>query len=170
MFEQALAEDPDNAIALIGMGNWHFDDGNIPEARSMAERVKESDFEQLSDKSQAEKSLAELCAKLQLWDYLQACNTAQNNAAQNDAAQNDAAQNDAAQNDALTARMQEGCRFALEGGCQEALSRFLSIVQEDRGFMDDVGRKAMVAVFDLLPVGSELTYDYRNKLSLLLFS
>ena len=78
--------------------------------------------------------------------------------------------NDAAGPGGLASRMQNGCELALGGSHGEALEAFLAIVSEDRGFMDDAGRKAMVAVFDILPNDSELTYGYRNKLSSLLFS
>ena len=155
MFQQALKEDPDNTVALIGMGNYHFDKGNTEEARGIAERVSESDLDRLPDKAEVEKSLAGLRAKLYLWDNLQACTDADNGGAEAGG---------------LGARLREGCELALEGAHEEALKRFLSIVQEDRSFMEDVGRKAMVAMFDLLPNDSELTYGYRNKLSSLLFS
>ena len=159
MFQQALQEDPDNAVALIGMGNYQFEEGNLEEARAAVARVSEFDLGNLVDKANAEKALAGLKAKLFLRDSLDACA---------DAGGGDAGGGDAA--DDINSRLRRGCELALEGSYEASLEALLSIVGEDRKFMDDIGRKSMVAVFDLLPNDSELTFAYRNKLSSLLFS
>ena len=158
MFEQALQEDPDNAVALIGMGNYQFDEGNLEEARAAVARVSEFDLGNLADKANAEKALAGLRAKLFLRDSLDACAAAGGGVSGGDAA------------DDISSRLRRGCELALEGAYEASLEALLSIVAENRKFMDDIGRKGMVAVFDLLPNDSELTYAYRNKLSSLLFS
>lgn len=154
-FEEALQDDSENPVALIGMGNHQFEEGKPEEARAILQRVSEFDLDRLPDKAQAEKALAGLRSKLYLFDSQQASSESAVGGG-----------NEAA----LGSRLHEGCGLALSGAHEAALERFLSIVQENRKFMDDAGRKAMVAVFDLLPNDSEITYNYRNKLSSLLFS
>jgi len=46
----------------------------------------------------------------------------------------------------------------------EALAQLLEIVQRDRGFHDDVGRKRMVQVFELAAAQPQLVSDWRRRL------
>jgi putative thioredoxin len=48
------------------------------------------------------------------------------------------------------ARYQLGVRATLEGDYQDAMEQFLLLIQRDRGFGDDAGRKALLSVFNLL--------------------
>ena len=57
----------------------------------------------------------------------------------------------------------------LEGDYKKALDLFLEIVQRDRSYRDDGARKAMVAIFNLLGEGNELTKEYRRKLAMVLY-
>ncbi|AXL51826.1 thioredoxin [Paraburkholderia caffeinilytica] len=50
-----------------------------------------------------------------------------------------------------------------------ALEHLLAIVQRDRAFRDDIGRKTMLSVFDLAAHQPELVSQWRRKLSALLF-
>ncbi len=150
-FEQTLAEDPDNAAGLIGLGNHMADQGNLEEAKKAAERVTDAALERLTDKAPAEKALNGLKAKIFLHECLEA---AEEKKAE----------------DEMSVRFENACRQALQGAHEEALEGFFSIVKEDRAFHGDGGRKGMVAVFDLLPNDSPITYAYRNKLSSVLFS
>jgi len=174
MFQQALQEDPDNAVALIGMGNYQFEEGNLEEARAAVARVSEFDLDNLVDKANAEKALAGLRAKLFLRDSLDACaDTGGGEVGGGDAGGGEVGGGDAGGGETaedLNSRLRRGCELALEGAYEASLEALISIVREDRKFMDDIGRKSMVAVFDLLPNDSELTYAYRNQLSSLLFS
>ena len=55
--------------------------------------------------------------------------------------------------------------LAIAGGQYEAgMDQLLEIIRRDRGFQDDIGRKTLLSVFDLLP-GSELATLYRRKLA-----
>ena len=47
---------------------------------------------------------------------------------------------------------------------EAALLNLLSILQKDRQFQDDVARKTMVKVFDLLGKGNPLASEYRRKM------
>jgi putative thioredoxin len=48
------------------------------------------------------------------------------------------------------------------------MDQLLEIVRRDRGFEDDIGRKTLLSVFDLLG-GGELVSRYRRRLSSLLY-
>jgi len=55
--------------------------------------------------------------------------------------------------------------LAIAAGQYEAgMDQLLEIIRRDRGFQDDIGRKTLLSVFDLLP-GSELATLYRRKLA-----
>ncbi len=46
-----------------------------------------------------------------------------------------------------------------------AMEQMLEVVRRDRGFADDAGRKALLAVFNLLGAGHPLVAEYRRKLA-----
>jgi putative thioredoxin len=66
-------------------------------------------------------------------------------------------------------RFDLGCALALRGEFEDALAEFLAVVQLDRAFEDDAGRRAMLALFALLGDGHELTRTFRDRLSATLF-
>jgi len=47
---------------------------------------------------------------------------------------------------------------------ENALEAFMQLLQLDRSFRDDAGRKGLLAVFDLLEDQNELVNRYRRKL------
>ncbi|MCG6932181.1 MAG: thioredoxin [Gallionella sp.] len=51
----------------------------------------------------------------------------------------------------------------------EGMDQLLEIVRRDRGFRDDIGRKTLLDVFNLLGGQGELVSEYRRKLSGLLY-
>lgn len=63
------------------------------------------------------------------------------------------------------ARYQLAAVRVLGGDYERALAELLEIVRRDRKFGDDAGRKAMLAVFNLLGSGDELVKKYRTALS-----
>lgn len=50
------------------------------------------------------------------------------------------------------------------GDYEAALEAAMSILQRDREFRDDIGRKTMIRIFSLLGKGSELTTRYRRRM------
>ena len=50
-----------------------------------------------------------------------------------------------------------------------AMDELLEIVQRDRGYQDDIGRKTLISVFDMASAQPELVAQYRRRLSSLLF-
>lgn len=70
----------------------------------------------------------------------------------------------AADGDDLEARYRRGARAALAGDHETALTDFLHILQRDRGFADDGGRKGLLAVFELLGNSGDLVNRYRGRM------
>ncbi|MFP4182468.1 MAG: thioredoxin [Thiohalospira sp.] len=66
--------------------------------------------------------------------------------------------------DDLEARYRRGARAALAGDHETALADFLHILQRDRTFAEDGGRKGLLAVFELLGNEGELVNRYRSRL------
>lgn len=69
----------------------------------------------------------------------------------------------------LTLKIDLAEALAASESHEEALQLALSIVQEDQGDHRERARQTMVDIFRLLPPDSELTAEYRRKLSLALF-
>ena len=55
--------------------------------------------------------------------------------------------------------------LAAAGDYERALAELLAIVQTDRAFGDDIGRRTMLTVFEALPGDSDLTRRYRRELA-----
>jgi putative thioredoxin len=47
---------------------------------------------------------------------------------------------------------------------EPAMEAFMTILQRDREFRDDIGRRSLLAVFDILGSESELVQRYRRQL------
>ncbi|NPT33562.1 thioredoxin [Paraburkholderia xenovorans] len=69
----------------------------------------------------------------------------------------------------LEARFDLASAFIARLKYAEALEQLLAIVQRDRTFRDDIGRKTMLSVFDLTAHQPELVSQWRRKLSASLF-
>jgi putative thioredoxin len=61
-------------------------------------------------------------------------------------------------------RYRLGAALMLSGSTQTALEQFLYLLQHDRGFKEDAGRKALLAAFDLLGKDNELAGIYRRRM------
>jgi putative thioredoxin len=149
IFEQVLAEEPQNPIAQIGMGHILLDQGDIEGAREKAYGVNEVELEKLSDRQKMEKLLSALKGRIFLNENMDAKEESPGE---------------------LASKFSQACQGALQGNYEAALETLLSIVKSDRKFKKDGGRLGMLAIFDILPLNSPLTADYRQKLSSILFS
>jgi len=49
------------------------------------------------------------------------------------------------------------------------MDELLEIVRRDRAFQEEIGRKTLIAVFDMASAQPELVSQYRRKLSTVLF-
>ncbi|MCS6944949.1 MAG: thioredoxin [Sutterellaceae bacterium] len=67
--------------------------------------------------------------------------------------------------DDLTARLQLAQRLIAQRQFEPALEQLLAIVERDRRFGDEIGRKTMLAVFEMLADQPELVARYRRRLS-----
>ena len=53
--------------------------------------------------------------------------------------------------------------------CVDVLAKLLEIIRQDRKFGDDIGRRTMLEIFNLLGAGHELVNSYRRKLAAALY-
>lgn len=70
----------------------------------------------------------------------------------------------AADENNLAARLKLANLYVAAGQYEAGMDQLLEIIQRDRGFEDDVGRKTLLTVFDLLN-GDPLVSQYRRKLA-----
>ena len=68
------------------------------------------------------------------------------------------------QADDLESRYQLACRYVLDERLEDAMDAFMTILQQDRAFRDDAGRKGLLAIFELLGNEGELVNSYRRRL------
>jgi putative thioredoxin len=68
----------------------------------------------------------------------------------------------------IATRYQLGARKVLEGDYEAALEHFLEILHRDPKFDDEAGRKALLAVFNILGSDNPLVSTYRRKMFALL--
>jgi putative thioredoxin len=61
-------------------------------------------------------------------------------------------------------RYRLGASYVMNDRMEDALESFMYILRHDRGFRDDIGRKSLLAVFELLGNEGELVNSYRRKL------
>lgn len=66
--------------------------------------------------------------------------------------------------DDLEARLEFGVQLARDGDYEAGLEQFLEIVRRDREFRDDVGRRAMVRVFELMGPGTDAVREWRQEM------
>jgi putative thioredoxin len=149
VFQQVLKNEPKNPAALIGLGHCRMDEGDLDGAREMIAQVNEAELEKLTERQQTEKLLSILRSRILLTEL---------------------AAPDGSEPSAVAEKLAEACQAALTSQFERALEALLEIVRAHRKFRDDAGRKAMLAVFDLLPPDSPLLAGYRQQLSNLLFS
>jgi len=71
--------------------------------------------------------------------------------------------------DDIAARFQLGARLALNENYEAALAAFLGVMQQDRQFDDDAGRRGLLAVFEILGADHPLVQQYRRKMAPLLY-
>jgi len=154
IFQQVLQTEPENAVALVGMGLFLVEGGQLEEAKKIVEKVTEFDLDHMPDKQTLNRGLSALRSRVLLVE----------GAMQKGGEAIDPADT------SLDARYTRACQLAVSGDLQQSLELFLGIVQQDRKFQEDAGRKGLLAVFDLLPEDSDLLGEYRAKLSSLLFA
>jgi putative thioredoxin len=145
LLEQALELDPQNERALIDSASIMTDLGRFDEAKSFIAK--------LSPLAQMDEAVAALRSRI---DFAAAA-----------AASPDAEalrQRIAANPHDLDARLQLANLCAAKEDYAAALDQLLEIVRRDRTFGDDIARKTMLQIFNLLRDG-ELVSEYRRRLA-----
>lgn len=148
VYQAILAEEPNHAKALLGLGRLAMNAGDNDAARNYLDQISIVDDE----RKEAERLLARL--------DLQA------GGAQNEAALREQIKSDPKN---LEARFQLAQALAGVEKYEAALIEFLAIVKADRKFKDDGARKAMVQIFEVLDSDDPLTDKYRSELAAVLF-
>ena len=71
--------------------------------------------------------------------------------------------------DDLVARYQLAARLVTTGAVEQAMDELLEIMRRDRNFRDDIARRDLLSVFEMLGNGGEIVNECRRKLARLLY-
>lgn len=146
LLARALELDPRNETAILDTASVLADLARYDEARQFIER--------LSPVTQMDERVAALRARI---DFAASANQGVDPATLRQQIEHAP--------DDLDARLQLANAYAARQQYSEALEQLLEIVRRDRSFRDDVGRKTMLQVFNVLGNQSALVTEYRRKLS-----
>jgi len=149
LYGEALAFQPDLPQAQIGLVRLDLAAGRLEDAAARIAELERRGFLE----SEAERLKAELTLKLQATD-----------AGSVEAARSALAERP--DDPELRFRLAEA--LAAHGQYADALPLLLELVERDRKGIGERARQTMVAIFRLLPPGSDLVAEYQRQLSLLL--
>ncbi|CCF96845.1 thioredoxin [Ralstonia solanacearum] len=130
-FQNALAYDPGFDAARFALIDLLLDIGDV--------RAAQSEFALLSPKAPQDERHAPLQTRLKAAEHAGALPDAEA-----------LRQRIAAAPDDLQARLDLAQQYIARQNYEDALEQLLAIVERDRAFRDDIGRKTMVSVFDLM--------------------
>lgn len=150
LLQTAVAEDPGNLRVHMDLLQLLMQEGRVTEAWST--------FRALPADKQMEPEMQRLAGRL---EFAAAAAEAPPEAELRRRVEVDA--------DDLEARYQLAARAVMAERWEEALDQLLAIMQADRGFRDDAGRKGLVAVFEILGNQGPLVSRYRSRMSSLLY-
>lgn len=148
-YEKALAGDPRNAAAHLGLGHIYHRRGNRSEARDHLRRVPA--------RCEQEAEATRLLAALEIEEAA---------AAYDEPGCRDRLEKSDAD---LEARYGLGLVLAANGRHALALEEFLEVLRRDRGFRDRAAHKAMLLTFGLVGERSALAEEFRARLANLLY-
>jgi putative thioredoxin len=140
IYEKLLQEYPENKKIALEAAQFFMKEGRIDRALQLLNSIKEYHKEYFS-KAQA---LKELITFKKWCEELKPENE-------------------------LDKLLKEGACFAVKENYKDALDKFLKVVQLDKKYKDEAGRKSMVAIFNLLGESDPLTKEYRKKLAMWLY-
>lgn len=150
LYHQILADEPQHARALLGLGRVLFGQGRLEEAADTLVRIPRHE----PARSEAEKVLA----LIEFRREADACGGLA-----------DCRERLAADPDNVAARYGVAMALAAEAHYEDALRHLLTIVRQDRIFRDDAGRRAMLSIFNILGADSRLAQEYRSRLAMAIF-
>ncbi len=140
LFKELLEKHPENKALAIEAAKFFINEGKIDEALKVLDTIKEYHKEYYV-KAQNLKELAKL---KEVCDTLKPENELDN-------------------------IYKEAACAAVNQDYERALKLFLEIVQKDKSYKDEAGRKGMVTIFSLLGENNPLTKEYRKKLAMALY-
>jgi putative thioredoxin len=137
--EQLLATHPDNAGLVLEAANFYVEADQLETAEHLLGRIPAHDRD-LSGRARGIYALIQFKQAVQSPTYSK-----------------------------LDRIYQQAAQDALAQNYEAALQGFLDLVQRDRMYRQDGGRRAMLAIFDLLGMTHPLTLDYRKRLTMALY-
>jgi len=135
-----ISKYPDNKKAILGASKLLIKLGRLLEAEELLNKIKEYEKDYFPQ-AQALKELIK---------YKKYCEELK-------------------EDNELDKLLKEGSCALINDDYKTALDKFLKIVQIDKSYRDEVGKKAMVSIFNLLGEGNPLTKEYRRKLAMWLY-
>jgi putative thioredoxin len=148
-YGEALSLDADSIAAQTGLARIALEQGRLEEASARIASMERSGFLE----SEAEKVKAELTLHLQ---------------AQHAGSVESARAAEAASPDDPLLKLQLAEALAASGQYADALALCLALVERGRKGVREEARQTMVAIFQLLPAGSDLVAEYQRRLSVAL--
>jgi putative thioredoxin len=149
-FRQAIAEEPNLFIAQIALAHFLLEQERLDECREIIHQLAQRGF--LEPDAERVKAALDRRQQGAVVADVESCREAVA-----------AAPNDLQQQLNLADALAACQRY------EEALQVALQVVQQGTGSVRDKARQTMVDVFRLLPEDSELTRDYRRRLSMALY-
>ena len=149
-YQEAIQLDPQLDIPKIQLAKLLLDQGRADESQELIEQLAERGF--LEPEAERVKAALELRRKGALSSSVEDCRTAVEQDPGN-----------------LSRKLTLAESLAAEQQYNEALEICLDLVQRDRGGVRESARLLMIDIFRLLPEDSELTQQFRRKLSMALY-
>jgi putative thioredoxin len=147
LLAEASKLDPNNEWVRVDAAEIMFVKGELEEARRLLSSIRNQDVAR-------DARTMQLLAQIKLAEM--------NAGGENEGTLAAAIQ--ANEND-LDARLKLANLFIASGRYEEGMDQLLEIVRRDRGFQDDIGRKTLLDVFNLLGGQGELVSKYRRLLA-----
>lgn len=149
-YRSALRDDPNQPLALLGLGRLLVQQDAFDEAVATLQRVPFG----RPERSEAESWIAKASFRRQ---------------AALSGGEVEARRRLATHPDDLEARLALASALASKGSYREALEGNLEVVRRDRASYRDLARKSMLSIFAMLGDDNELTKEYRPQLAIVLF-
>lgn len=150
MLNTALANDPENASLKISIAKLVANQEDFESATTL--------INTLNDEEKGKPEVKEIMAKMKLANQLK------------DAGDPKELKQRIVDNpDDLDALQQMSSFHMASGNYEEALHMLLKIMQQDRSFNDDAGRKGLIDIFELLGNDNPLVKAYRRKMFTVLY-
>ena len=147
LLAQASQLDPDNEWVRVDAAEIMFAQGELEEARRLLSSIRDGDVA-------GHARTMQLAAQIKLAEM--------NAGGENEGSLAAAVEADAGN---LDARLKLANLMIASGRYEEGMDQLLEIVRRDRSFQDDIGRKTLLDVFNLLGGQGELVSRYRRLLA-----